>query len=119
MGKSRHKPEYRRAYYLAHKGVARDQQLRRDYGITQDDYLRILAYQHKKCAICRRHMDGHLKGKFLQVDRDHKTNRVRGLLCPNCNKALGLLQDCEQFAIHLLQYLATPPAQAVLKGGTP
>ena len=41
----------------------------------------------------------------LVVDHDHKTGAVRGLLCHNCNRALGLLQDSKENLMNCLSYL--------------
>jgi len=69
--------------------------LRRSYGITYHDYVLMLKKQNGRCAICAG--EGFIMGKHhklkLVVDHCHKTGKVRGLLCHNCNRALGLLQD--------------------------
>lgn len=60
-----------------------------NHGITQEQYDALLKSQGGVCAICKR-QPGKTK---LCVDHDHKTNRIRGLLCGKCNTALGLLND--------------------------
>jgi len=69
--------------------------LLRNYGIDIDYYNKILKLQNNKCALCG--SEGFVMKEChtakLVVDHDHKTNKVRGLLCHNCNRALGLLQD--------------------------
>jgi DNA-directed RNA polymerase subunit RPC12/RpoP len=61
------------------------------YGMTRFDYESMLADQDFKCAICgkpRIHMTTR-----LQVDHDHETGKIRGLLCPTCNgKILVVLE---------------------------
>lgn len=64
----------------------------RVYGITADDYDRKLGEQQGKCAVCRTTDPGHGHKVFV-VDHDHASGHVRGLLCRNCNSAIGLLQD--------------------------
>jgi hypothetical protein len=59
----------------------------RKYNLTQQDYNKMLEAQGGKCKVCREH--GPLNGRSLDVDHDHKTGRVRGLLCPRCNAHLG------------------------------
>jgi len=59
------------------------------YNMTEDE-LRILLEQHAVCAICETDNWGR---KGPQVDHDHKTGAVRGVLCTRCNTALGHMQD--------------------------
>ncbi len=63
----------------------RDRRLRRLYGISQRVYRTMLTTQNGHCAICPRAPKA---GKNLHVDHDHKTGRVRGLLCFRCNRRL-------------------------------
>ncbi|SRR5881394_1007110 len=59
------------------------------YGITMDDYSRMFEEQEGLCKICRCRQPN-ARFKYLSVDHDHETGRVRGLLCMNCNRGLGL-----------------------------
>jgi len=74
-----------------------DNRLRRDYGISYHEYLTLLVDQGQTCAICggegfsmHLHKEDAVK---LVVDHCHDTGKVRGLLCHNCNRALGLFKD--------------------------
>lgn len=70
--------------------------LTRCYGITYGDYLRMLEEQRELCKICGREgfvMDVDRHKLKLVVDHCHTTLKVRGLLCHNCNRALGLFRD--------------------------
>lgn len=80
---------------------ARPRTLLRRYGITQEDYNRLFAAQKGLCAICERPPH---KGKNLSVDHDHKTGRVRGLLCTGCNVFLGRVENGEMLG-RALAYL--------------
>lgn len=60
----------------------------RYYGLTQAQYVAMLVRQDNKCSICR-------SDKKLVVDHDHKTGKVRGLLCFRCNVALAYIEDRE------------------------
>lgn len=62
---------------------------KRMYGITIDMYEQMFLQQLGVCAIC----GVPSMGKALAVDHDHTTGEVRGLLCHNCNQALGLIED--------------------------
>ena len=53
-------------------------------GFTWDDYDRLLAEQEGHCALC----PNKPKTRALHVDHDHKTGRVRGVLCHKCNYRL-------------------------------
>lgn len=63
------------------------------YGLTLEDYERMLDQQGGVCAICGTSDPRHGRSRRFCVDHDHSTGRVRALLCANCNKALGLLAD--------------------------
>ena len=64
----------------------RDYHLKRHYGITGAEFEAMSAAQYGRCALCR-------KEAKLVVDHCHKTGRVRGLLCAQCNHFLGLAYD--------------------------
>lgn len=87
---------------------ARETNLKRLYGITPEEYDALRAKQDYRCAICSRHEDElpdrksgrpRLDGKpsaeavRLQVDHDHETNAIRGLLCWQCNTGIGCFED--------------------------
>lgn len=57
------------------------------YGINRAEMEFILATQDDACAIC------HTTEDVRHVDHCHDTGKVRGVLCSNCNTALGLLKD--------------------------
>lgn len=65
------------------------------YRMTLDDYDRMLIKQDYKCAICKQVEGSILDDNWqpLCVDHDHISGKVRGLLCRNCNVAIGLLRD--------------------------
>ena len=68
----------------------RKSHLKRKFNLSSEDYAARLADQGGRCAIC--HAEPGL-GKALDVDHDHKTGQVRGLLCRNCNHGLGKFKD--------------------------
>jgi len=75
--------------------AAREDHLKRKYGITLEMYDTMLAKQHGVCAICF----GDNKGEVLVVDHNHITGKVRGLLCQMCNKGIGSLKTDEGTAL--------------------
>jgi hypothetical protein len=64
--------------------------LKTRYGITAEDYDRMMDEQGGACAICKAECRIGLR---LAVDHDHDTGKVRGLLCTHCNQAIGKLHD--------------------------
>lgn len=64
------------------------------YGITREQYDELLTAQNGRCALCGRRY-GEMRGQRvrLDVDHDHVTGKVRGLLCNRCNTRLGGLSD--------------------------
>lgn len=71
--------------------------MRKTYGIEPEQYDQMLIAQNGLCAICGRvekvlHSSTQ-KLKALAIDHCHNSGVVRGLLCCNCNRAIGLLQD--------------------------
>lgn len=65
--------------------------LYRYYGITPEQYQTLLAVQKGRCAICGSTDPG--PKRRMCVDHDHKTKKVRGLLCSPCNLAIGLMKE--------------------------
>ncbi len=86
-----------KTYYNAH--------LKSRYGITINDYNCLLEKQNKKCAICDMTLNSNSKTKHLCVDHDHKTGKVRGLLCGNCNRLLGNAKDNVEILQKAIEYL--------------
>lgn len=81
--------------------------LKRNYGITFNDYREMLKDQNHKCKICNGSgfkMKEH-HNLLLVVDHCHETKKVRGLLCHNCNRGIGLLQDSVSNLASAISYL--------------
>lgn len=74
------------------------------YGITLEEYDRMFAEQDGKCSICG-NTHSTIEGKKLAVDHDHKTNKVRALLCSGCNQGLGYFKDDPELMQKALAYL--------------
>jgi hypothetical protein len=59
------------------------------YGITLEQYDVLMSSQYGRCPIC----SVELATTNADLDHCHATGRVRGILCHNCNVAIGLLKD--------------------------
>ncbi len=90
--------DYSKTYY-------RNRSLKLRYGITQTDYEKILLSQGGGCAVCQTTITGSGKD-FFDVDHNHTTGAVRGLLCRHCNITLGLLEGNRELVVRLEKYLA-------------
>ena len=77
--------------------------LLRAYGLTQEDFNRMLKDQKGVCALCSQPPT---ESKNFCVDHDHETGRVRGLLCTRCNRGLGLLGDTLEHVERAVEYLS-------------
>jgi hypothetical protein len=79
-----------------------ENRLQREFGITIEQYYEILRRQQFCCAICH----NELTGKIC-CDHDHSLSikKIRGLLCHNCNSAIGLLREKEEIILSAIEYL--------------
>lgn len=96
-------PEPQRAIELnwrAYSLQARSEKALAAFGLTQDDYLQLLAAQGGRCAICCS-----ATSKQLSIDHDHVTGKVRGLLCMACNTGLGQFKDNDDLLCAAINYL--------------
>jgi len=103
--------EKRKVYYQKNCQVVKNyQKLRRienpdidtiknlkKYGLSLEQYKEMSLKQNNTCAICNSPETATLKknGKIkkLSVDHNHITNKIRGLLCINCNRGIGSFKD--------------------------
>jgi hypothetical protein len=79
-------------------GGSRDYHLRRRYGISAAEVDAMIEAQGGVCAACK-------TDEPVHVDHDHKTGRVRGILCFLCNQALGNVRDDMRRLQSLIDYL--------------
>lgn len=75
--------------------------LKSNYGINKEDYFSILDSQKGKCGICR----VELNFTLTHLDHHHKTGKIRGILCHQCNVGLGMFKEKEEYLIKAIQYL--------------
>lgn len=73
------------------------------YGISPEQYLELFDNQKGKCAICGRGLN---EGEtYFNVDHDHSTGEIRGLLCSQCNRGLGAFKDNVKLLEKAVKYL--------------
>jgi hypothetical protein len=76
----------------------------RIYGLTLEQYDELFQAQEGCCAICRHQFTG--EDRDTHVDHCHSTGRVRGLLCPDCNRGIGLFKDDIALLQRALEYVS-------------
>lgn len=72
------------------------------YGITEAEFLTMLVLQDSQCAIC--HCD-FVESVEIGIDHCHSSEKVRQLLCRNCNAALGMMKDDPNLLRNAATYL--------------
>jgi hypothetical protein len=84
---------------------------KRKYGISLEEYEKLFEQQNGCCAICKtpervRHRNNG-KGdiRMMAIDHCHKSNKVRGLLCLDCNTGLGSFKDNPKIISNAVEYL--------------
>jgi hypothetical protein len=73
-----------REFYWKNRQKELDRIRFKKYGITGDEFRKIIEEQGIRCPICTRNID-----KNLSVDHDHITGKIRGIICNDCNLAIG------------------------------
>lgn len=79
--------------------------LLRKYGISFKEREQMVQNQNNTCAICGTLFDENKQCKKSCIDHDHITDKTRGILCNNCNLALGLIDDNINTAKNIVCYL--------------
>jgi hypothetical protein len=92
------KSKWREAAKKYHQNFGRKKRLLR-YGLTIESFNSLLASQQGCCAICREVL------KNPCVDHDHRTGLVRGILCHDCNRAIGMMRDSPDILRRAADYL--------------
>ena len=84
------------------------------HGIRPADYDRMVKEQGDKCKFCGTSDKGrHDRFRTWNIDHDHKTNQVRGLLCHTCNIAIGHFENLvDRFGLDAILSYVTPPTES-------
>lgn len=94
-------PDRKREYELAHQRERRESHLLKRYGLTADDFDKLLASQGGGCGACG---NSKPRGQW-HVDHCHATGTIRGILCVACNTLLGKLEKNPRRVQSLYDYL--------------
>lgn len=90
--------KWRKDNLARHNEIAQKSRVKYLYGLTLEEYDALKQAAGGRCQICKR------KTK-LHIDHDHKTTKVRGLLCMHCNHALGKFSDSVKVLQAAIAYL--------------
>jgi len=89
--------KYNKENHEAHLERSFKSQLHKRYGITREEYVESMGTS-SCCQICSKEED-------LCYDHDHVTGKFRGVLCRNCNRAIGQLGDTAEGVKNAYDYL--------------
>lgn len=98
---------YQKRYKQEHPEKYRSTKLKHLYGITLEDFNKKLEQQNGKCEICKVDENKLHSGRVQNfvVDHSHTTLEVRGLLCHDCNKNVGVVENrLEEIQEYLKKY---------------
>lgn len=107
--KSESAADYQRQWRNNNPEKAKSNELKKMFGITLQEYEALFTKQDGLCAICggketTNSRDG--APRHMPVDHCHKTGRIRGLLCTQCNRGLGMFGDDRARLLAAAEYLA-------------
>lgn len=94
--------EENKIYRKKHRAARRAYELQKSYGLSKEKFDALITAQGGGCATCGK-ADWGPRGPV--VDHDHLTGKVRGVLCSNCNKALGFIKDDSKIVKAMGDYL--------------
>ncbi|MDP3940359.1 MAG: endonuclease domain-containing protein [Deltaproteobacteria bacterium] len=93
------------------KVIKKDAKLRA-LGFAKGEYQEALLLQGNRCAICAVDFAS-ISSRQVCADHDHATGQARGVLCNNCNTAIGMLKDSPERLLAAVRYLEHPPLSLV------
>lgn len=85
----------------------RSAELKRSFGLSETEFWGLFNQQNSGCAICGVEFEARLPNKKINVDHDHKTGKVRGLLCTPCNFGIGCFRDQPSLLMKAIGYLCS------------
>lgn len=97
--------EYSKQYHAKYAAKVRDKELQTVYGISLEEYNKLLFLQGGGCAICGMPPGARHGGRRLGVDHCHATGKIRGILCSSCNLGIGKFHDDPSLLAKAFSYL--------------
>lgn len=101
--------EYRKKWNKENRDLVRARKVNKIYGVSSDEYQKLVMSQNNLCAICKSQEIQRDKRtgliRRLAVDHDHETGEVRGLLCARCNAGIGQFRDDRNVLRSAIEYL--------------
>ncbi len=99
--------KWRRDYYERNSLNINTRVICRYHGLDLPSYEQMFTAQNNQCAICGKEETRKLKGTVMRlcVDHDHKTGKIRALLCHDCNSGLGKFYDSADLLTKAAIYL--------------
>lgn len=82
--------EWCKQYYSKNKHKWRERSYKNKYGLTIEEVNEMLLSQNNQCPICQ---SAFKKTKYMNIDHNHQTGKMRQILCSKCNTAIGLLDE--------------------------
>lgn len=83
--------------------------LKRCYGITPEQYYDLRNKQDGRCALCTNPFDplqpNGKPSKGTHIDHDHRTGKIRGMLCGKCNRGIGMFNEDVGLLRKAIEYL--------------
>lgn len=87
------------AYKLKTAEISRRSYLKKKWGMTVEEFNELRNFQQGLCAICKINAD------ILHIDHNHKTGKIRSLLCNNCNRGIGHLKESIEIMLAAINYI--------------
>jgi hypothetical protein len=94
--------DYFKAYYLENKDRYRERHRKNAYGLAPEAFAVLFETQNGRCAICKTELK---LDRTTDVDHDHVSGRVRGLLCHRCNMCLAMAGESSDLLLAAATYL--------------
>lgn len=79
--------------------------IKKKFGLTWEQYQSLILAQDNKCEICLKPPFGKRSKAKLHLDHCHTTGKRRGLICGQCNTALGMVNDSRDILLRMISYL--------------